>query len=263
MTRYTKNEAYKHVKEAIDYFGCFPTIREYQVWAKENGKIGYDTVVKLTNKKWRELKEELAAHTDKRLKEDVIIFHLKEAAKIYGDNFSKRNYMEYAKEIKNAPTINHVTTIFSTFNRAKIVAGLTPNKFYTDNRVNKHTCLNALKMCAKELEKDAFIEDEYEEWMAHKKKEGINYPSAVTIRNRFGLFSSALKKASLKTVHEITEEDVYESALEFLLDAVTKEKYNEWAKKNKKLYWENFSKRGYNFRETCQKALTWHFNKRN
>lgn len=262
MIRYTKNEAYKHIKEAIHHFGCFPTIREYQKWATENNKIGYDTVVKLTNKKWRELKEDLSARTDKRANEDLIIYHLTKAAERYGRNFSKRDYMTYTKETNNAPTINHVTTIFSTFNRAKIVAGFPPNRSYTDNRVSKKTCLHALQLCAKELEKDSFIEDEYEEWMTNKKNVGIRYPSAVTIRNRFGLFSSALKEANLKTIYEITEEDVYEHIIEFLSDTVLKENYNEWAREKQKLLWENFSKRGYDFRETAKKALIWHFERK-
>lgn len=253
--KFTKENAYKHLREAIDHFGRFPTIKMYSDWSSKNGKINFNTVMKLTNKKWRELENELRGKRDKRAREDYIIFHLQEASKIYGDSITKREYIEYYRDDKeNRPSLNNIENVFSTFNKAKLAAGLVVNEGYRTEIITKEQCIKALREASKELG-DSFTEPQYLEWVRKKQKKGIKYPDPSTIRKRFGKFSAGIREADLKTVFDISEQDVYEHALMYLQEQISVKKYDEWAKSNEKLLWENFSKLGYGFRETMIKTL--------
>lgn len=255
MKKYTTENAYRHIKEAIEHFGCFPKVEMYKEWSRENDKIGYDTVLKLTGKKWREIEIELRGNRDKRAREDYIIQHLQNAARIYGDNVSKREYIEYSQEDKeNRPSIIIVANVFSTFNKAKLAAGLNINEGFKTEETSKQKCIEALKKASEELG-ESFTEPQYIEWVRKEQQKGNHYPSSVTIRKRFGKFSSGLKEASLNSVYEITEQEIHAHVFEFLRDHITVKNYDEWAKENNKLLWENFSKRGFEFRETMMRML--------
>src|SRR5690625_81102 len=260
--KYTKENAYKHLRESIEHFGRFPTVQMYTNWARKNKKINHVTVTKLTNKKWSELESELGAHRDKRAREDLVIYHLQQAAQIYGDSISKREYIEYSQtNKKEIPSIINLSNIFSTFNKAKLAAGLSVNRGFSTEKITKEQCIKALQDCARDLG-SKFTEPQYLKWVKEKRKEGKYYPNPSTIRKRFGKFSSSLNEAGLKTIYEIDEQDVYEHACSFLRDKITFKKYEEWAKENNKLHWENFSKLGYDFRETLLNTLELYLKRR-
>src|SRR5690625_2778253 len=98
--RYTEENAYKQLKEAIEHFGQYPTVKMYTEWSQNCNKMSYMTILKLTKKKWKELEVELRGNRDRRAREDYIIYHLQEAAKVYGESISKREYINYFREDK-------------------------------------------------------------------------------------------------------------------------------------------------------------------
>lgn len=258
---HSEDVAYKHLKEAVEHFGYLPSVPDYDKWARNNKKLSYHLIRKYTGKTWAELSRKLDVGTSIQRQREFIIFHLKEAANIFGENFTKRQYAEYAKDGEEKPKLHDIINTFSTFNKAKLAAGFIPNQGVPVSEISDETCLSALSDCAK-VYGNNFTEDDYRSFVKEQRDQGKGYPSSRTIRARFGSFSNGLKKADLKMHAELTEADVLQSAVNFLSDTVTARKYDEWAKENGHMTWEQFSKRGFEFRETMLKALKGYLSRR-
>src|SRR5690625_3892175 len=170
--KYTKENAYKHLRESIEHFGRFPTVQMYTNWARKNKKINHVTVTKLTNKKWSELESELGAHRDKRAREDLVIYHLQQAAQIYGDSISKREYIEYSQtNKKEIPSIINLSNILSTVNKSKQVARLSTNRGISTQNITKNQCIKVLQECDRDIWRIS-TDLQYIKWVKEKRKDG-------------------------------------------------------------------------------------------
>lgn len=244
------------IEQAVRYYGRFPTVIEYNTFARENGLPSHSAIVRRTGRRWSELYIEVGEPRNPRDPKHIIE-HLRLAAEKYGHAITKRQYIEYAQATEGAPSLRDVCVVYSTYNNAKEAAGLYPNRGYGTEAVTPEVCLEALKTFAKETGKTKFTENEYEEW-----RTGTQYPSVETIRIRFKTFSAALLEAGYEPAVMFSEDSMWRDIFDFLSERINLEEYNRWAQQNGRTHFDEYVLRGYKFRETMKKACDTYFNRK-
>lgn len=225
------NDSLEALKKFASDLGHWPFRSEWDSYAKENGYYLYQTIYYHTEKSWEELRKEFGFQKKiTRYTKDDCIAALKEAAEIYGPTIKRREYNEWAKE-KDAPTAMQMVSIFGSYTKAKLAAGLIPNqisgKTFSDEEIIK-----ALIDCSYAKGK-LFSESEYEEWRAGRK----DIPHIETIRKRFGGIPEAKKSLELDTyiggenVNQLKEGVWKAYFYEFIRNSLSMESYEQWRKK--------------------------------
>lgn len=223
-------EAAKMLAEQLGYW---PSSRQWDKYAKENGFMTAGAIRYRTGKNWEDFRKEYGF--SRKIREwtaEECIQALQQAAEELGEFFTKREYEAWQNSKKNAPTATQISRKFAgSFNNAKRAAGLLLNepwgKFFSDTEI-----LDALRECSK-VYGSLFSEKDYEKW----REDFPDAPNIETIRSRFGGVPEAKKILGL---------DYYEPSgyakfdngrwedyfLRFLAHALNIENYKTWAKEN-------------------------------
>ncbi len=222
----------------------FPTIRGWTQYAKENGLLTAYQLIHYTKKFWYDIRDDI--DNTYRIKEDaekkqqqkleqerqVAIQQLQEAAKELGENFTKRQYADFAK-VNGCYSIMQLARLFQgKFNNAKLAASL-PINIAEDKFSDEDICL-AVKECSAYYGR-RFSEAEYEEWRKQDKKR----PQIGTVRMRLGSIPKLKNTLGMDSyeIHaaeniDITKEYCLSAVKKFVNEMLSNENYAEWAKRN-------------------------------
>jgi hypothetical protein len=232
----------KTIAELIKYSKRrgFPTTRGWTQYAKENGLLTAYQLIHYTKKFWYDIRDELGfkydlqARQKQKLEQErqVAIQQLQEAAKELGENFTKRQYADFAK-VNGCYSIMQLARLFQgKFNNAKLAANL-PIFIAEDKFSDEDICL-AVKECSAYYGR-RFSEAEYEEWRKQDKKR----PQIGTVRMRLGSIPKLKNTLGMDSyeIHaaeniDITKEYCLSAVKKFVSEMLSNENYQRWAKKN-------------------------------
>lgn len=246
MKNKTDNKAIveKTIAELIKYSKRrgFPTTRGWTQYAKKNGLLTAYQLIHYTKKSWYDIRDELGfkydlqARQKQKLEQErqVAIQQLKETAKVLGENFTKRQYADFAK-VKGYFSIGQLTRLFQgKFNNAKLAAGLPV--FLADDKFTDNEIVQAIKACSDYYKNRRFSEAEYEFW---RKQEVQLRPQIETIRRRIGSLPELKTMLDMDTyeIHvkdnpDLTKEYCLSAVKKFVNEMLSNENYAEWAKRN-------------------------------
>lgn len=218
----------------------FPTTRGWTQYAKENGLLTAYQLIHYTKKSWYDIRDELGFKYDlqsrqkQKLEQErqVAIQQLKETAKALGENFTKRQYADFAK-VNGYYSIGQLVRLFQgKFNNAKLAANL-PIFIAEDKFSDEDICL-AVKECSAYYGR-RFSEAEYEEWRKQDKKR----PQIETVRKRLGSIPKLKNTLGMDSyeIHaavniDLTKEYCLSAVKKFVSEMLSNENYQRWAKKN-------------------------------
>lgn len=248
MKTKTGNKAVeKTIAELIKYSKRrgFPTTRGWTQYAKENGLLTAYQLIHYTKKFWYDIrddidntyhiKEDAEKKQQQKLEQErqVAIQQLQEAAKELGENFTKRQYADFAK-VNGCYSVGQLTRLFQgKFNNAKLAANL-PVYIAEDKFSDEDICL-AVKECNEHYGR-RFSEAEYEEW---RKQDKNNRPQIETVRMRLGSMPKLKNTLGIDTYErhaaeniDITKEYCLSAVEKFVNEMLSNENYAEWAKRN-------------------------------
>ncbi|MEW9673493.1 hypothetical protein [Ammoniphilus sp. 3BR4] len=248
---YTEQEILKFFKQACDDMGFFPTVAQYKIWARENRAPSYDVILRHTGKSYVYFKEKFGLPVKEKQTEEKVIAALQEAAEVYGKDLRKLDYIEWYRDKPNErPSLADVNIVFKSFNRAKLVANLHPNKNFYTVETTPEECIVALQTCEQEMG-EGFLAADYERW-----RSGKNYPSIVTIRFKLGDYRKALRKANLNPdAHKIPPERFYQDVYAYVQEKLSRTAYEKWAAKNGHLRAYQFGPNGVFFYDMMKQVL--------
>ena len=220
----------------------FPTVREWEKFAKEKGYLTSYQLIHRTKKFWYEIRDELGFKEDQAIRrkqklkkeQQLAICHLQEAAKALGENFTKRQYADFAK-VNGYYSIGQLVRLFQgKFNNAKLAAGLPI--FIAEDKFSDDDIVKAIKACSVFYNHRKFSESEYMEW---REQEKVNRPHTETIRKRLGFLPEVKTMLNMETyeIHavtnsELTKEYCLSVVRKFISEMLSNENYIKWAKKN-------------------------------
>jgi hypothetical protein len=220
----------------------FPTAREWAKYAKENNFLDVNQLLYYTKKRWSEIRKELGFEKELKIKRQqkfeherqLAIQQLQDAAKTLGKDFTRREYIAFAKE-KGYFTVGQLARLFNgKFNNAKLATNLPVH--IADDKFSNADITAAIKDCSKFYNDRKFSEYEYEEW---RKQEKIKRPHIETIRKRLGSLPELKMMLSMDTYEEheaydihITEEYCFSVVKKFITEMLSIENYEKWAKSN-------------------------------
>jgi hypothetical protein len=220
----------------------FPTTRGWTQYAKMNGLLTAYQLIHYTKKSWYDIRDELGfkydlqARQQQKLEQErqVAIQQLRETAKVLGENFTKRQYADFAK-VKGYFSIGQLTRLFQgKFNNAKLAAGLPV--FLADDKFTDSEIVQAIKACSDYYKNRRFSETEYEAWRLQDAK---NRPQIETVRRRLGSLPKLKTMLDMDTyeIHaaddpNLTKEYCISVVKKFINEMLSNENYTEWAKKN-------------------------------
>lgn len=212
--------------------GYWPSLREWNTYARENGYYQFQGIHYHTKKSWETLRKEYGfpPKQKKYSKEDGIAALL-QAAEKYGPAIKRKEYNEWRKNHPNTPTSAQLVTMFGSYTNAKIEAGLVTNKIGGKTFTNEEIIF-ALKKCAEEIG-EKFSESQYEKWRKGRK----NIPNIETIRKRFGSAVEARKKLGLDAFesgpqYKYNDQKWQTPFMSFLREVLSSRNYARWAKRN-------------------------------
>lgn len=245
MKNKTGNKAVeKTIAELTEYSKKqgFPTTRGWTQYAKENGLLTAYQLIHYTKKSWYDIRDELGfkydlqARQKQKLEQErqVAIQQLKETAKVLGENFTKRQYADFAKG-KGYFSLGQLARLFQgKFNNAKLAAGLPV--FLADDRFSDEDIIQAVRDCSNYYENRRFSEAEYEAWRLQDAK---NRPQIETVRRRLGSLPELKTMLDMDTyeIHvkdnpDLTKEYCLSVIKRFIAEMLSPDNYKEWAKKN-------------------------------
>lgn len=244
----------------------FPTTRGWTQYAKENGLLTAYQLIHYTKKSWYDIRDELGfkydlqARQKQKLEQErqVAIQQLKETAKALGENFTKRQYADFAKG-KGYFSLGQLVRLFQgKFNNAKLAAGLPI--FIAEDKFSDDDIVKAIKACSVFYNHRKFSESEYMEW---REQEKINRPHIETIRKRLGFLPEVKTMLNMETyeIHaatnpDLTKEYCLSAVKKFVNEMLSNENYAEWAKRNNMpAYTTVLSKTGMTWGELKQFAI--------
>ena len=220
------------LKKYAEKLGYWPSISEWNAYARENGYYQFQGLHYHTKKSWETLRKEFGFPTkQKKFTKEECIEALQKAAEKYGPAIKRKEYNEWQKKHPNTPTSAQLATVFGSYTNAKIEAGLLPNqvggKTFTDEEI-----ISALKECAAGIG-EKFSEAQYEKWRNGRR----NIPSIETIRKRFGSAVEARKKLGLDSFepgpqYKYDNERWQAPFMEFLREVLSSKNYARWAERN-------------------------------
>lgn len=220
----------------------YPTAREWTQYANENGLLSSYQLSHRTKMRWLELQKELGTERELIIRRQLnfqqerqlAIKQLQEAANALGENFTKRQYMAYAKE-NGYFSVMQLTRLFNgKFNNAKLAANLPV--FIADDKFSDNEIISAIKECSKFYNDRKFSELEYEEW---RKQETVKIPNIETVRQRLGSLPEIKMTLNMKAYEEneasnpeLSEEYCISVVKKFISEMLSVESYARWAKEN-------------------------------
>ena len=220
------------LKKYAEKLGFWPSLSEWNTYARENGYYQFQGIHYHTRKSWETLRKEFGFPTkQKKFTKEECIVALQKAAQKYGSALKRKEYNEWRKSNPDTPSAAQLVTVFGSYTKAKIEAGLLPNKIggktFSDEEI-----ISALKKCAAEIG-EKFSERQYEKWRNNRK----NIPSIETIRKRFGSAVEARKKLGLDWFesgpqYKYNNENWQAPFMEFLREVLSSRNYARWAKRN-------------------------------
>lgn len=221
------------LKQYASMLGYWPSISQWDEYAKEHGYMIFQTMRYHHEKSWEQLRKEFGfPKKQKRYTKEQCVEALRKAAEIYGPTISRKEYERWAREQEDVPSSVQISIVFGSYTQAKIEAGLVPNAVIGKTFSNEDI-IQALQNCAK-VKGKLFSETEYEEWRKGRK----DIPHVETIRRRFGSVVEARKALGLeyyesgKNIFAWKDEDWKAYFFQFINHALSIDQYEKWAKEN-------------------------------
>ncbi|GMA52046.1 hypothetical protein GCM10025857_34030 [Alicyclobacillus contaminans] len=178
------------LREFADEMGYWPSIRDWNAYAKDHDVMAAVTITRRMGMKWTDVGKYLGFAP---LTEQDCIDALRAAAAVY-PGLSVGDYEKWRANHPDRPNANAMLLMFGTWNAAKEKAGISLQAPHV-HVISDEDMIRALKLCA-EACGPSFGMRQYREW----RKEHPDQPSLAAICMRFGAFNVAKQRAGLVTV---------------------------------------------------------------
>ncbi|GMA50148.1 hypothetical protein GCM10025857_15050 [Alicyclobacillus contaminans] len=175
------------LREFAGTLGHWPSIREWNAYAKDRDAMAAVTIIRRMRMTWTEVGQQFGFETPT---EQDCINALREAAAVY-PGLSVGDYEKWRANHPDRPNANAMLLMFGTWNAAKEKAGISLQAPHV-HVISDEDMIRALKLCA-EACGPSFGMRQYREWkMAHPE-----HPSLAAICMRFGTWNAAKQRAGL------------------------------------------------------------------
>lgn len=175
---------------------------KYKTWQRRNFfQPTYQEIInifgnweKAIEKSKKELNIKLKVnHHGSEINKEYLILSLQKVAKVLGAEFSKRDYEKLRGKIEEKlPCSRIFPKHFGSWENAKLKAGLKMSQLYI-TKYSKEDCILSLQEASKTIGERVSMEA-YDKW----RKVNRGHARSETIQDKFGKWSTAIKKANLK-----------------------------------------------------------------
>lgn len=198
--KFSKEDCVQAGKEAVAELGEHFGVKEYKEWKKEKGdSVPSFTVIVDRFDSWKQFAKVLGVtpiingYSKGNIKVSCLEA-MQEAAKVFGNEISKRQYEMWRKEQEKAPSSRTICIHFDDWNAAKMAAGLEISSwFFKQVPYSKEDCILSLQNASDSLG-DKFSREKYAKW---RKMQEERAPYPTVIEEKFGCWSKAMLASGL------------------------------------------------------------------
>lgn len=220
------------VHQYAESIGYWPTQKQWNKHAKENGFYSIVGLYERLKKNWETIRNDMGYPSrNKKITEEDCIQAIKQAADSLGQFFTKREYAIWQKDFSELPTVAVISRRCGSWNKAKEKAELFVNNAY-GKEFTVQEIFNALKDCAK-INGKLFSEEQYLIWRNNNRE----IPHIETIRHKLGSLPEAKRKMDLESYNagpqdKYSDDQWKEPFMRFIVDMLNHNKYIEWSKES-------------------------------